>query len=140
MDSKGKRMSHIRVNKVELVKQEKNTILKVTLCNEDTEIYYLEKRELPYHFADTTYYRIFQNGEFISKYRRSPKRKLIKPKFPDGYVAIKPKECLTLNTNLNDFFHFNQNKPIAVFSNSYLSNPITKRLDYVGFEKTLIAK
>ena len=137
--TKDKRMNHITVDKVELVKQNKNTILEVTLCNTDTEKYYLEKRELPYHFKDTTYYRLSQNGKSISKYKKTMKRRLPPSKFPDDYIAIEPKKCITLDTNLNDFFHFDQNKPLTVSYYSYNSNPITDELDLIQFEKTLTA-
>lgn len=137
---KDKRMNYINVDKVELVKQGKNTILEVFLCNTDTEKYYIEKRELPWCFPNETYYYISQNGKDIETYRAVTKRRLPPSKFPDDYVAIEPDECVVLKTELNDFFHFEQNKPLTVSYNSYNSNPITKELDLIKFEKTLIAK
>ena len=137
-----KKMNSINVAKVELVKQEQDTILNVTLCNENTEIYYLEKRRLPYHFSDITEYYISQDGKDIKTYRRSPKRRLLPSKFPDGYVSIEPNNCITLETKLNDFFHFDPNKPLTISCHSYNVHPNTSlnmnSLDLIQFEKTLI--
>ena len=136
--SKDKRMNYINVDKVELIKQGKNTILKVILCNTDTEKYYIEKRELPWCFPNETYYYISQDGKDIETYRKIIKRRLPPSKFPDDYVEIDPKKCITLDTNINDFFYFDQNKPLTISYNSYNSNPITKELDLIKFEKTFI--
>lgn len=137
---KDKRMNHISVDKVELVKQGKDTILEVFLCNTDTEKYYIEKRELPWYFPNETYYYISQDSKDIETYRKIIKRRLPPSRFPDDYLAIEPKGCVVLKTKLNDFFHFEQNKSLTVSYNSYNSNPITKELDLIKFEKKLIAK
>lgn len=137
---KDNKMNHINIDKIELIQQNKDVVLNVYLCNKNTETYYLEKRRLPYHYSDTTDYYISQDNEYIKSYIRSPKRKLRPSKFPDDYVAIEPKDCLTLKTKLNDFFHFNTNKPLTVYCNAHNVcpnvRPDANSLDLIKFKKT----
>ena len=126
-------MTNLIVEKIETKKAGENSLLGMTLCKKSNTKYFIEKRFV-YSSGDKSLegFKVNQNGKALRNMSKRVKRKA--SKFPEDYIAIEPKDCISFNVMLNEFFDFEQSKE---FNLSYLimnSNPFTNELDKISFD------
>lgn len=132
-EEKGNTMTKLIVKKISTKKAGKDSLLEMTLCNTSDSKYFLEKRFV-FTPEDNALvgFEVSQDGKELDYMGISNKAGA--SQFPNDYVTIDPKDCITFTVMLNKFFTFNQDKEFVLTYFIMNSNPLTDELDEISFD------